>query len=111
VSVPEVDTVEGRELVTSGAFLLDVREADEWVAGHAPEAQFLPLRELPARIDQLPRDRRIVAVCRSGARSGRATEFLNARGFDVVNLAGGMQAWEAAGFPVETDDGSPGTVA
>lgn len=111
MSIPEVDPAEARDLVTAGAVLLDVREADEWAAGHAPEAQLVPLRDVPVRVDELSRDRRIVAVCRSGARSGRVTEFLNAQGFDVVNLKGGMKAWAAADLPVQTDDGSPGTVA
>jgi len=111
VSIPEVGAEEAQELVESGALLLDVREPEEWVAGHAPQAQFVPLGEVPASLDALPRSRRIVAVCRSGARSGKATEFLATHGFDVVNLGGGMQAWAAAGFTVETDDGVPGTVA
>jgi rhodanese-related sulfurtransferase len=111
VTVPEVDATEGRSLVEGGALLLDVRQPEEWVAGHAPGATFVPLGEVPAHVDALPRDRRIVAICRSGARSGRATEFLVGQGFDAVNLAGGMKAWAQEGYPVETDDGSPGTVA
>ena len=111
MSIPEVGPEEARELVEGGAFLLDVREPEEWVAGHAPQAESVPLNEVPARLDALPRTRQIVAVCRSGARSGKATEFLAAQGFDVVNLGGGMKAWAAAGFTVETDDGAAGTVA
>jgi len=111
VTAPEVDASEGRALVEGGALLLDVREPNEWAAGHAPGATFVPLGAVPAHVDDLPRDRRIVAICRSGARSGRATEFLVAQGLDAVNLAGGMKAWAQAGYPVETDDGSPGTVA
>jgi rhodanese-related sulfurtransferase len=110
VSVPEVEADEAHALAESGALLLDVREADEWQAGRAPGAQWVPLGALTERVDELPRDRRIVAVCRSGARSGRATEFLNGHGLDVVNLAGGMKAWAAEGHPVEADDGGPGTV-
>jgi rhodanese-related sulfurtransferase len=111
VTAPEVDATEGRSLVEDGALLLDVRQPNEWEAGHAPGATFVPLGDVPTHVDDLPRDRRIVAICRSGARSGRATEFLVAQGFDAVNLAGGMKAWAQAGYPVETDDGSPGTVA
>jgi rhodanese-related sulfurtransferase len=111
VTVPEIGPEEAQALVDGGALLLDVRQPDEWEVGHAPAATFVPLGDVPARTDELPKDRRIVAICRSGARSGRATEFLNAQGFDVVNLAGGMKAWAAAGLPVETDDGGPGTVA
>jgi rhodanese-related sulfurtransferase len=109
-SVPEVDADEGRALVGAGAALLDVREVDEWQAGHAPGAQFIPLSELEARAGELGADRRILAVCRSGARSERATRFLRAQGYDVVNMTGGMRAWAAAGFDVVTDDGGPGTV-
>ncbi len=110
-TVPTVTAEEGRELVDAGAVLLDVREADEWTAGHAPEAVFLPQGELPARVGELPTDCRIVAICRSGARSGRLTAALVAAGYDVVNLAGGMRAWAAAGYPVVTDDGGEGIVA
>jgi rhodanese-related sulfurtransferase len=91
--------------------LLDVREADEWNAGHAPDAVFRPLGELESVRFELPMNRKIVCVCRSGGRSARATEALRSWGFDAVNLEGGMQAWAAAGRPVVTDDGSPGRVA
>jgi rhodanese-related sulfurtransferase len=110
VSVPEVDPEEARALAESGALLLDVREPDEWNAGHAPGAMFIPLGQLPANVDDLPRDRRIVAICRVGGRSARATEFLIAAGIDAVNLAGGMRAWAASDLVVENDDGDPGTV-
>ena len=108
--VPEVEPGEGRALVDAGAALLDVREVDEWQAGHAPAAHFIPLGELEARVGELAPDRRIVAICRLGGRSERATQFLRAQGFDAVNLTGGMQAWAAAGFDVVTDDGGRGTV-
>ncbi|HEX5614481.1 MAG TPA: rhodanese-like domain-containing protein [Acidimicrobiia bacterium] len=109
--IPEVDAPTARDLAAAGALLLDVREPNEWQAGHAPDAQHLPMGEVTAALDTLPRDRRIVAVCRSGGRSGRVTEFLVAQGLDAVNLAGGMQAWASAGLPVLTDDGTPGEVA
>jgi rhodanese-related sulfurtransferase len=109
--VGEVAPDEGHELVAAGALLLDVREDDEWQAGHAPGARLVPMSQVQARIDELPRDRRIVTICRSGGRSRRVTEALSAWGFDAVNLSGGMQAWQAAGLPVVTDDGHEGTVA
>ena len=108
--VPEVDAASGRALVESGALLLDVREPDEWAAGHAPGAHAIPLGQVQDRVDELPTDRQIVAICRSGGRSAAATEALNAWGFDAVNLAGGMRAWAGAGLPVVTDDGTPGAV-
>ncbi len=109
-AVPEVGPGDGRALLDSGAALIDVREPDEWQAGHAPDARFIPLGELAARTGELPTDRRIVAICRAGGRSERATRFLRVHGFDAVNLTGGMRAWAATGLAVVTDDGTPGTV-
>jgi rhodanese-related sulfurtransferase len=92
----------------TGVLLLDVREAHEWAAGHAPGATHVPLGVLdPAGLDPaVP----VVAICRSGNRSGRATATLVAAGFDVRNMAGGMKAWAGAGLPVIRDDGTPGRV-
>lgn len=79
--------------------LVDVREQWEWDAGHIEEARHVPLGELPARLDELPRERPVVVVCRSGARSADATEFLRAQGFDAHNLDGGVQLWTGEGLP------------
>jgi rhodanese-related sulfurtransferase len=111
VEVPEVTPEDVAGLVEAGALLVDVRELDEWQAGHAPAASHVPMREVPGRIDELPTDRCIVAICRSGGRSRSVAEALIGAGFDVVNVEGGMRAWEAADLPIETDDGFPGTVA
>lgn len=108
--IQQITPQEAAQRIESGALLLDVREPDEWTAGHAPGAKHVPLGELGARVDELPKDRAIVAVCRVGGRSGKAAEALVNAGYDVVNLDGGMQAWDAAGQPVVTDDGSAGTV-
>lgn len=101
---------EGLASNDGSVFLLDVREDDEFAAGRAPGSVQIALGLLPDSIDSLPRDRRIVCICRSGARSGRAADFLTQRGFDAVNMAGGMQAWAAAGLGVEGADGAPGRV-
>jgi rhodanese-related sulfurtransferase len=90
--------------------VLDVREPDEWAAGHVAASVHIPLGELGARLAELPGDRPIVAVCRSGARSGTVTEALGSRGYDVVNLVGGLQAWAAEGLPLVADDGLTGSV-
>jgi rhodanese-related sulfurtransferase len=90
--------------------LLDVRETDEWEAGHAPDAWFWPLARLDQVRAELPHGTTIVCVCRSGARSAKATDLLLSWGLDAVNLEGGMKAWAAAGKPVVQDDGSPGTI-
>ena len=91
--------------------LLDVREPGEWAAGHAPTARHLPLGELAARAGELAGAGRIVCLCRSGNRSGRATALLRRLGLDAHDMAGGMTAWAAAGLPVVDDAGRPGTVA
>lgn len=87
------------------ALLLDVREPGEWRAGHAPGATHIPLGELGQRYTELPRGRRIVAVCRSGSRSALATRSLREAGLQVDNLDGGMKAWQKAGLPLEPRGG------
>lgn len=81
--------------------ILDVREDDEFKSGHIPEAQWIPLGQLSSRLNELPKDKTIVAVCRSGNRSGQATEILRQNGFDAHNMQGGMNSWVQAGFEVE----------
>jgi rhodanese-related sulfurtransferase len=108
--VQDVSAEDGHEIVEAGGFLLDVREADEWEAGHAPEAVWIPMGELQARVDELPRDRRIVAICRSGGRSHTVAGALLAAGYDAVNLDGGMRAWAAEDYDVVASDGLAGTV-
>lgn len=105
-----IGPVEAESLIRSGALLLDVREQSEWQAGHAPGARHVPLGDLDEELGALPRDRRVVVVCRSGNRSARATALLVRSGFEAVNLSGGMQAWAAAGLPVETKNAWPGTM-
>ena len=92
-----------------GAVLVDVREDDEWTAGHAPDAVHVPLGRVGEAVDRFA-GQEVLTVCRSGARSGRAAKTLAAAGVDVHNVAGGMAAWAAAGLPVVRDDGSPGQV-
>ncbi|MFD7299728.1 rhodanese-like domain-containing protein [Streptomyces pharetrae] len=95
-------------------FLLDVREDDEWQAGHAEGALHIPISDFVARYGELtgaaPQDGRVNVICRSGGRSAQVTMYLAQQGIDAVNVDGGMQAWEAAGRPVVTDQGQPGYV-
>ncbi|MGZ4676991.1 MAG: rhodanese-like domain-containing protein [Acidimicrobiia bacterium] len=91
-------------------FLLDVRELEEYTAGHAPDSVLMPLGTVTASWSSLPRDRAILCICRSGARSAQATAFLVEQGLDVVNLEGGMRAWAAFGLDIVTADGGPGQV-
>jgi rhodanese-related sulfurtransferase len=106
--IPTVDVWDAEAAINSGSFLLDVREPDEWAAGHAPAATHTPLNSLQA--DELPTGQKIYCICRSGGRSGAAVDAMLRAGFDAVNVAGGMNAWAAAGLPVVTDDGKAGTV-
>jgi rhodanese-related sulfurtransferase len=95
--VPTASVIEAHDR-PPGAVLIDVREDAEWHEGHAPGAQHLPLGRL--RLEDLPPGRPVYCICRSGNRSGRAVEALTAAGVDARNVAGGMQAWVAAGLPV-----------
>lgn len=98
--VPEVSAEEAVSLVEAGALLLDVREQEEWDAGHPPDAVHLPMSRIAQEYQALPTDRRIVCVCHVGARSAAVADALRGAGWDAVNLAGGMVAWERAGLPV-----------
>jgi rhodanese-related sulfurtransferase len=106
----DISPGEADVLVRGGALALDVREPAEWQAGHVPGARHLPLGQLEGGLHALPRDRRLVVVCRSGNRSATATDLLIGSGFDAVNLGGGMRAWAAAGLPIEANGARPGTV-
>lgn len=80
-------------------FLLDVRETHEYADAHIAGSVLIPLGMLQARMHELPRNRGIVCVCRSGNRSGTAARMLAASGFSAVNLSGGMIGWARAGLP------------
>ncbi|HLJ81039.1 MAG TPA: rhodanese-like domain-containing protein, partial [Ktedonobacterales bacterium] len=99
--VPEIsiDTLAARP---SRANVLDVREPEEYAAGHVPGAASLPQSELATRLDEVPRDRPVLVICQSGARSRRSAQFLARMGYaDVASVAGGTAAWREAGRPVE----------
>ncbi|MEO6206055.1 MAG: rhodanese-like domain-containing protein [Mycobacteriales bacterium] len=97
-----------RRAAAGEVLLLDVREDYEWAAGHAADATHTALGTLnPAGV---PRDRPVVAVCRSGGRSGKAAEALAVAGHEVSNMVGGMNAWASAGLPVVGAEGKPGQV-
>lgn len=81
--------------------VIDVREDYEYAAGHIPEATLIPLGQLSSRLNEIPKDKTVVAVCRSGNRSGQATELLRQAGFDAHNMQGGMISWEQAGLEVK----------
>jgi rhodanese-related sulfurtransferase len=87
------------------ARIVDVREPDEWAQGHIAHASLVPLGTVPGNVEAFDGEPTYI-VCRSGARSGRACDFLRGEGRNVVNVAGGMIAWTGAGFEVVTGAGS-----
>lgn len=93
--------------------LLDVREDDEWAAGHAPTAVHVPMGQVSQRLDEIAAavpGRPVHVVCRSGTRSARVAAYLSEIGLDAVNVTGGMQAWSGAGRPLVAEAGAPPTV-
>lgn len=103
----DIDPRTARTLLDEqGAVALDVRERWEWQRGHIERALHIPLGELAERLHELPRGRQIIAVCRSGSRSGTLILPLRRRGYEIVNLAGGLLSWHAHGLPLEPATGS-----
>jgi rhodanese-related sulfurtransferase len=104
VTISEI-SVQDLAAIGSTARVIDVREQHEWESGHIAHAEHLPLGAVPDRVHEFDGTPTYI-VCRSGSRSGRACEYLDAAGVDVVNVAGGMLAWAGAGFDVATGAGS-----
>jgi len=83
--------------------LIDVREDDEWAAGHAPQARHIPLAQVPDRVTEIPPG--ALVVCRGGGRSARAVAWLAGQGVETLNVTGGMGAWAQAGLPMTSENG------
>jgi rhodanese-related sulfurtransferase len=99
----QVSVEEAVQLREEGAFILDVREPQEWEAGHIDGATLIPLGQIPDRLDEIPQDQPVVVVCRSGNRSGQATQFLRQNGFGLTtSMSGGMNQWAAANLEIVT---------
>jgi rhodanese-related sulfurtransferase len=99
-SVPEIDVAELARRHAEGAYVLDVRQPDEYEAGHVPGAVLVPLDQLEARRAEVPTDRPVLVICKSGGRSAKAVQHLAPLGVDATNVAGGTMAWIDAGNPV-----------
>jgi len=98
--IAEVQPEDAAAAVAQGAVLIDVREPNEWDAGHAPEALHIPMGSVVADHPEIPRDRAVYVVCRSGGRSAAVTEALTTWGYDATNVLGGMKGWMAIGLPM-----------
>jgi rhodanese-related sulfurtransferase len=101
----QIGTLEATRLMNQGGSLvLDVREADEFAAGHLPRARHIPLAQLSKRVDEIAKfkDKPVLVTCKNGARSGAAARVLRQAGFtNVFGLRGGVTAWQQASLPVE----------
>ncbi|WP_327368474.1 rhodanese-like domain-containing protein [Streptomyces sp. NBC_01217] len=108
--LPSVDVA----VVPSDGFVLDVREDDEWAAGHVEGALHIPMSDFVSRFGELTEavedGRRVHVMCRVGGRSAQVTQYLVQQGLDAVNIDGGMLAWDGAGRPMVTDNGNPAFV-
>jgi rhodanese-related sulfurtransferase len=107
VNVQQAAEMQGQDGV--GALIVDVREPNEYTQLRARGAVLLPLGRLNGRVKDLPRDRELLLMCRTGGRSQNATQFLQAQGFsNVTNVSGGIVAWHAAGLPTTSGEPEPG---
>lgn len=98
----EISAAEAYGMYQNGAYVLDVRTQEEWNEYHAPNTTLIPLDQLPARLNEVPRDRQIVVVCRSGNRSQQGRDILLNVGFtQVTSMRGGLNEWRASGYPIE----------
>ena len=95
----EISVDDAYQMREDGAFILDVREPEEWDEKHIPGATLIPLGELAARVDEVPQDQEIVVVCRSGNRSQVGRDILTQAGFEqVTSMAGGINQWIERGY-------------
>ena len=101
MDVPEIDVDDLAQRREAGQVVLDVRNPDEYEEAHVPGVVLIPLGELVERVDEVPTDGPLPVICRSGARSMQAAEYLRGQGIDAMNVVGGTLAWIDAGFPVE----------
>jgi rhodanese-related sulfurtransferase len=101
----EVTINELEQAIEQGAFVLDVREQDEFTNGHVPEARHIPLNSVHENLESLPRDEQIWVICQAGGRSMTAANFLEDQGFTVVSVAGGTGSWIASGKEVSFEAG------
>lgn len=96
----EISVAQAAQLRKQGAFVLDVRQPEEWNELHVPGATLIPLEQLPNRVSEVPKDQEILVICRSGNRSQAGRDILLQAGFEkVTSVSGGIIAWRNAGYP------------
>ena len=97
--LPEVEVDELEQARAAGAPVIDVREPDEYEAVHVPGAVLMPLGDVMARVDEVPRDEPVYVICATGNRSARAAQWYRAQGIDARNVTGGTKGWVESGKP------------
>ena len=98
----EVSTDEAYKMYQqSGTFTVDVRTQEEWDEYHAPNTTLIPLDQLQNRLSEVPKDKEILVVCRSGNRSQQGRDILLSAGYNATSMAGGLKEWYAKGYPIE----------
>ena len=103
IEVPTIEVAQVPDPIPEGVTVLDVREPVEWQHGRIQGALHVPLTQLPERAGELPVDQQLLVVCKMGGRSAQATAFLREKGFEAVNLSGGMLDWADAGRAMVCD--------
>jgi rhodanese-related sulfurtransferase len=99
----EVTVAQASKLRDQGAFILDVREQSEWDQFHIPGATLIPLGELSNRLNEVPKDKKVVVVCRTGHRSAQGRDILLNAGFTLItSMTGGVTEWQAQGLETVT---------
>ncbi len=97
----EVSVDKAYEMYQAGTFVVDVRTQEEWDEYHAPNAVLIPLDQLPNRLSEVPKDREILVICRSGNRSQEGRDILLSAGYNATSMTGGLKEWYAKGYPIE----------
>ena len=106
MDVPEVDIAEAAARHAAGTLIIDVREPEEYIEGHVPGAPLIPVGSIADRISEVPTGAEVLIICRSGARSFTAADYLRSQGIEAINIAGGTMAWVEAGHRVVTGESS-----
>jgi rhodanese-related sulfurtransferase len=97
----DIDVDKAYEMYKGGTFLLDVRTQEEWDEYHVPNATLIPLDQLPNRLSEVPKDKEIVVICRSGNRSKEGRDILLNAGYNATSVTGGIKEWYAKGYDIE----------
>jgi rhodanese-related sulfurtransferase len=97
----DISADEAYKMYQGGTFVVDVRTQEEWDEYHVPNTTLIPLDQLPNRLSELPKDKEIVVICRSGNRSQEGRDILLSAGYNATSMTGGVKEWYAKGYPIE----------